>query len=145
MINKLYKKIHGVNNEPKKYNVGMVSIMMFDSLARRNMIGIVPLIIKIINLGDFTYKKNLDRLKPYLNLNKEVWYNPETGEENKQSFDDLWKRSIEVALETIEDVNRYLYKDKELTNKMIMDDTSFNTGLPCEKGQFLKYIKRYKK
>ena len=144
MIDELYKKVYGVNYEGIKYSLGLLSVTMFDSLARRNLIGIVPPIIKMVNIGDFTYKNNDERVIPYLNSNKEIWYNPETGEEYKYSFDDLWKKSIEIALDTIDDVNKFIYKDKKLTTPFILENISYNTGLPCEKGQCLKYVKRYK-
>ena len=143
MIDELYKKVYGVEHEGIKYSLGMFSTIMFDTLARRNAVGIVPFVIKIINIGDFIYKKNLDRVLPYLNLKHNIWTNPETGEELRASFDDLWKKAVEISLETISDVNKYLYQDKQLTNPLILNDTSYNTGLPCENGQSLKYVKKY--
>ena len=144
MIDELYKMVYGVEHEGNKYSFGMFSTIMFDTLARRNMIGIVPLVIKAINTGDFKYHKDFNRVLPYLNLTNDVWYNPETNEECKYSFEDLWKKSIEVALETINDVNKYIYQDKQLTNPLILNNTSYNTGLPCENGQSLKYVKKYR-
>ena len=143
LINEVYSKVYGVNNESLNYSRGMFSITIFDTLIRSNAIGIVPLIIEIANIGDFTYKNNLDRVLPYLNLNHDVWYNPETSEECTDSFDDLWNKSIEISLETINDVNEYLYNDKQLKNEFILNDTSWNTGISCEKGQTFRYIKKY--
>ena len=144
LVNEVYKEVYGVNHEGLKYSFGMFSNIMYDTLARRNAVGIVPLVIKIINIGDFIYKKNLDRVLPYLNLEHNIWTNPETGEELRESFDDLWKKAIEISLETISDVNKYLYQDKQLTNQLILNDTSYNTKLPCKNGQSLKYVKKYR-
>ncbi len=144
LIDELYKNVYDVEHEDIKYIFGLLSIIMFDSLARRNLIGIVPPIIKMINLGDFTYNKT-DKVSQYLNLSNDIWHNPETGEEYTYSFDDLWKKSIEVALDTIDDVNKFIYQDKQLTSPIIMNNISFNTGLPCEKGQCLKYTMHHKK
>ena len=142
-INKIYGKVFHKKNEALKYSFGMFSVVMYDILARRNKIGIVPLAIKCANTGNFMYTNDYDRAKPFLNKNREIWYNPETGELYNSSFDDLWEKSMEVALETIDDVNAYLYQDKELKNKLILNDTSWNTGLSCKKGQKLKFIKKY--
>ena len=38
-----------------------------------------------------------------------------------------------------------MYFDKEFSHPLIENDTCYNTGLPCEKGQTLKYVKKYKK
>lgn len=144
MIDDLYKKVYGVENESVKYNLGMFSTIAFDTLARRNLIGITPLITKMFNLGNVIYRKDINRVLPYLNLNNDKWCNPEIFEEYNDSFDDLWNNSTNISLEMIADVNKYLYQDRQLTNSLILNNTSFNTGLPCEKGQSLKYVKKYK-
>ena len=143
LINDVYREVYGIKRAVLKYNIGSFSIVMFDSLARTNAIKITPLIIKQMNLGDFTYKKDLNRVLPYLNLDNYEWFNPETGEKCCSSFEDLWKKSLEVAEETIADVNRYLYQDEALTNELILNDISWNTGLSCEQGQTLKFAKKY--
>jgi hypothetical protein len=97
-----------------------------------------------MNIGNFIYEKDLNRILPYLNLTHGVWYNPETGEEYTSSFEDLWEKSMEISLETINDVNMNIYQDKKLSNPLIMNNTSFNTGFSCESGQTLKYVKKYK-
>ena len=56
-----------------------------------------------------------------------------------------WLRASELLLETITDVNNYIYLDKPLTNRLILNNTSYLTGLPCELGQSKKYVKIYKK
>ena len=61
----------------------------------------------------------------------------------RDSFDDLWNKATELSLETINDVNNFLYKDRPFKNKIILGDLSYNTGLPCGEGQSLKYIKKY--
>lgn len=144
LLNKLYEKVYNTKHEGIKYSFGMFATIMFDTLARTNLIKIVPLIIDGINLGDFTYKEDLKRVLPYLNLKKETWYNPETGEKHNLSFDELWDKSIDIVIKVIEDINGYLYYDKPLTSSYILDDISWNTGLPCSKGQTLKYAKKYK-
>ncbi len=144
MINVIYKRVYGCNLESLKYSFGMFSNIMYDTLARRNVIGIIPLIIKFINIGDFIYKKDLSRIIPYLNLEHDIWLNPETKEVYSDSFDDLWEKANEVSLETIRDVNEYLYGDKQLQNKIILNNISYNTGFPCEIGQSHQYVKKYK-
>ena len=144
LINEAYKKVYNANNISIKYNIGIKLIGIYDSLIRRDKLLLAKYFMKLINLGDISYHKDYKQVLPYLNLNNDIWYNPETGEMHKESFDDLWEKASEVALETINDVNRYLYQDKNVRNSIIDDDISFNTGLPCEKGQKLKYLKKYR-
>ena len=144
-INKLYEKVYNSHHESLKYSIGILNTSLYDLLVRRNMMGIAPIIIKLSNMGNIMYDKNVERVLPYLNLNNKTWSDPETGEKYKDSFDDLWDKSIEDSLQTIEDINNYLYRDKALNNSFITNDLSFNTGRPCSEGQTLKYIRKYEK
>ena len=143
LVNDAYYKVYHTKNISFKYSMGMILINIYDSLIRRDKLFLAKSVMKLINFGDVSYHKDYKRVLPYLNLNHDLWLNPETGEESYASFDNLWEKASEVALETIQDVNMYLYQDKKLKNKIINSDTSFNTGLPCEKGQTLKYVKKY--
>ena len=143
LINDAYKRVYNTKNISFKYSIGMILISIYDSLIRRDKLVLAKSVMKLINFGDVSYHSDYKRVLPYLNLNHELWLNPETGEESYASFDNLWEKASEVALETIQDVNMYLYQDKTLKNPIIMNDTSFNTGLPCNKGQTLKYVKKY--
>ena len=144
LIDQIYDEVYAIKHEGIKYDIGIfLNAYLYDIFARRNILGIVKPINKIANIGDFTYSKNYDRVLPYLNLEHEIWYNPETGEQMRDSFDDLWNKATELSLETINDVNNFLYKDRPFKNKIILGDLSYNTGLPCGEGQSLKYIKKY--
>ena len=118
-------------------------ISIYDSLIRRDKLLLAKYIMKLINLGDISYHNNDKMVLPYLNLEHNLWYDPETGEKHYESFDNLWDRACTVALETINDVNMYLYQDKRLRNPIINNDTSFNTGLPCKEGQKKRFVKKY--
>jgi hypothetical protein len=143
LINYIYLKLYKKTKMVLKYNIGINSISMFDNLVRHNAMMIAPIICKMINSGDIVYLDDIDRVLPYLNLEHDIWYNPETGEEYTKSFDDLWDESIETSKEVIYDINNFLYDDKPLNNRIITGDLSANTGLPCKVKQKLKYIKKY--
>lgn len=144
LIDKIYNEIFSSKNGSAKYNLGYLIIYLFDVLARRNLLGVIKPIIRIGGIGDFTYSEDVKRVVPYLNGEKDIWLNPETSEQYRYSFDELWDQSIEVSQETIDDVNNYLYNDEPLKNRIILDDTSYNTGMPCSKGQRLRFIKKWR-
>lgn len=144
LINEAYKKVYNANNISMKYNFGILLINIYDKLIRRDKLILAKYIMKLINLGDVSYHTDYKKAIPFLNLNNDIWYNPETGEVCDESFDNLWDKACEVALETISDVNKYLYQDKSIRNPIILNDTSFNTGIPCSEGQKLKYLKKYR-
>lgn len=141
LINDVYLKIYNGYKESSKYEIGIEFMKNFDLHIRRNK-SVIPFITKLLNLGDITYEKDGKRVLPYLNLNHELWLNPETGEKSYDSFEDLWYKSLEISQQTIEDVNNYIYLDKPLNNELINNNISYNTGLPCELGQSYKYIKK---
>lgn len=143
LIDDAYYKVYHTRNISLKYNIGMILINIYDSLIRRDKSFLAKSVMKLINFGDVSYHKDYKRVLPYLNLDHNLWLNPETGEESYASFDNLWEKASEVALETIQDVNMYLYQDKRLKNPIIMNDTSFNTGLPCKEGQTKRFVKKY--
>ena len=143
LINDAYKKVYHANNISLKYSFGMMLMNIYDSLIRRDKLFLAKSIMKLINLGDIRYHNNYKVALPYLNLNHEIWFDPETGEKHYESFDNLWEKASIVALETIQDVNGYLYLDKSFKNRIINNDTSFNTGLPCIEGQKKRFVKKY--
>lgn len=143
LINESYKKVYRTSNISIKYNFGMMLINIYDSLIRRDRVLLAKAIMKLINLGDISFHKDYKVALPYLNINHDLWVDPETGEKHYESFDNLWNKATEVALETIEDVNLYLYQDKRLKNRIIDNDTSFNTGQPCKEGQTKRFVKKY--
>jgi len=143
LINEAYRKVYKVNNTSIKYYFGMILINIYDSLIRRDKLFLAKSLMKLINLGDISYHKDYQLALPYLNLENDLWFDPETGENHHESFDNLWNKASEVALETIQDVNMYLYQDKKIRNFFINNNTSFNTGLPCEKGQTKRFVKKY--
>jgi len=143
LINDLYSKVYNDKFTYLKYKYGIKLINLFDLKVRHNTMKIAPFLTRVLNIGDILYHKNSNNIEPYLNLNKDIWYNPETGEKYNESFDELWEKSMEVSLETINDVNKYLYLDKPLNNSYISNNISYSTGCPCEDGQSCQYIKKY--
>ena len=140
LINKVYRKVYHVLNEANKYNIGMTLMTILDSLGRTNIIVLFPAILKICSIGDVTFG-DPQRVLPYLNLDHQTWTNPVSGEKSQDSFDDLWDKSIDVYLETIDDVNRYLYRGKNFTNSLISNNISYNTGFRCKRIERLPYVK----
>ena len=142
LINHIYMLAYQKSKMVLKYDLGIKSINVYDNLARRNALKVTPIICFIFNIGDITYHKN-NKNKKYLNLKHKPWLNPETGKISCDSFDDLWNKSLDLSLETIDNINHYLYDDKNLNIDIIENDLSLNTGLPCKEGQNFTYTKKY--
>ena len=145
VINNTYEKVYNSLNVGVQYSAGIVTLKLYDSVVRNDKTNIISTITDFINLGDVKYHNEEELAIPYLNLEHDTWLNPETGVAYNLSFDDLWLRASELYLDLVYDVNNYLYLDKPFNNQLIMNNTSYLTGLPCEYGQSKKYVKSYKK
>lgn len=143
IVDNAYERVYHAKNASIKYSRGMFLLGIYDSLIRRNKFFLANAIMKLINLGDISFHNDYKKVLPYLNLEHNIWLDPETGEIHRESFDNLWDKAIEIALETINDVNLYIYYDKRLKNPFIDKDISLDTGQPCRKGQTKKFVKKY--
>lgn len=138
LINQLYSLVYGKNNISSKYDIGYSIMYLYDSVIRKD-----EMFQKIFPIGEVAYSSDFLRIIPFLNNNHNMWKHPITGEVFNISFDDLWAKSILLSKEMIEDVNHYLYDDKKLDNYYLLNDISYNTGLPCSKGENFQFIKKY--
>ena len=141
-INSLYKIVYGKENESKRYTLGIKSINILEKYIRRS--NIVSFLQEFLNVGSVVYSKNYNSVIGYLNLTHELINNPVTGEKFKDSFDDLWKKSFDIALQTFDDVNGFLYNDFSIHNALIRNDVSYNTSLPCSVPENFAFAKKYK-
>ena len=82
LINEAYKKVYQANNISLKYNFGMLLITIYDSLIRRDKLILASAVKKLINIGDISFHKDYKVALPYLNLEHELWLDPETGEKH---------------------------------------------------------------
>ena len=142
LITEVYNKIYFAKDAGKSYEKGIKLMTTFDSIIRRNLIGIVPLATTLANTGDIVSRKDTTRVKKYINSERDIWYNPETQKMYTDSFFDLFIKAKDVALETIEDVNKHLYDGELLTNSLIICDTSYNTGISCALGQHYSRVRK---
>jgi hypothetical protein len=142
LIDYVYKKVFNRNNVSFKYRAGINHMVGIDSI-RLNKNKLFHKICERIKTGDFFYSEKISRVVVFLNLNHSSLQNPITGEVFNESFDDLWKESLTVASELIEEVNNFLYLDYALNSYLIRNDISYNTGLPCVETEEFKYVKKY--
>ena len=143
LIDTVYEKVYNSQGIGLQYATGILVTKLYDGAIRRDETNIVNTFSNLVNLGDIKYHNDAELAKPYLNLDHDIWYNPETGIDYNYSFDDLWNRANELLIETNNEVNNYLYYDKSLNSQIILNNTSYLTGLPCGFGQSKKYYKKY--
>ena len=71
------------------------------------------------------------------------WLNPVTGKIHNESFLELFYQSLDSSIETINEINNYLYNDKDFDNvEKVIPDISLETGLPKKMGFKMLYKRR---
>ena len=92
---------------------------------------------------DFFLKRNKLSLSEMTNEDHNDWLNPVTGNLHNESFLELFYQSLDRSLEAINEINKYLYDDKDFINvEMVIPDLSLDTGLPRNYGVKMLYKRR---
>lgn len=81
----------------------------------------------------------------FLNLEKKSWHHPVTNQEYHYSVIELYDQAVLFAKEMIEKVDAYLWQKQDIDLKTVFTNLSFNTGLPCDQGEPMKYFHNYRK
>lgn len=88
-----------------------------------------------------SYHISTDDKKNYLNLNKEEWCHPcLKREKHTDSFDELYDKSLQEALDIIKKVNAYIKDTKKVDLTKVFKNLSYKTGKDCAKDYELKYF-----
>ena len=83
-------------------------------------------------------------LEWFLNRERKTWFHPINGERHNESLRELWNNSVSTYIETIEEVNKYLYDGRAFKCRMIDSNYSYDTALSCEEPvKKLIYAKKY--
>ena len=139
IIDEVYLKVYRCILASNKYDIGMNVFNAIERNVRFNESS-----KRFQNIADLTYEKRTKMLEWFLNRERKTWLHPINGEKHNESLSELWNNSVALYLETIEDVNGYLYDDKPLNNSLIESNSSYDTALSCEEPQRkLIYAKKY--
>lgn len=88
-----------------------------------------------------SYHISTDDKKNYLNLDKQEWCHPcLKREKHTDSFDELYDKSLQEALDIIKKVNAYIKDTKKVDLTKVFKNLSYKTGKDCAKDNELKYF-----
>lgn len=141
VIDYVYKQVYKCLFASNKYDIGINTIKLIETTTRNNK----PIndICTTLNIGDISYSRDYNKIREYLNKERRLWLNPITGEERIESVNELWNEAVGLFIETIEEVNAYLYDQKPLKNRLIDSNLSYDTALPCNTPKKFIYAKKY--
>ena len=141
IINEVYYKIYKSYFTSSKYDIGINMTSLIETNLRKNKSA--EDIARCLNIGDFKYYKDKSCALFFLNLARERWSNPVSGEKHNESVDELWNNAVSDYLETIDAINKFLYDGEPLKETTINSDLSYDTSLPCESSKKMIYQKKY--
>lgn len=142
LVDYVYKSVYNCYYARRKYEFGTDILLLFENTRINDKV--IPEISKKLGIGDISYNE-IERIYPFLNKDRDVWYNPFSLEDYHESINEIWNKSVELYLEVIEDVNSYLYDNKELKSSILDKDLSYDTGLPSDIPKKLLVSKRISK
>ncbi len=149
VINCVYKETFDINNMTKFYEKSVKDMYWFFKLFRQDKTGIK---IGIYNFLDFVTREKIFKLKlfsyhykfktnTFLNENHKTWSNPcDKKIKCTRSFDELYIYAVDEAIKVVKEVDKYLLDNKKVNLKKLFPNTSYSTGLNCNKKLEFKYF-----
>lgn len=142
LLSSIYGEIYKDFNIMKSYNKVISTFSLIEGVSKDNCVFNKKLLIQIAQFNEFMKKNKLD-YDELINKNNDIWRNPVTGEVHNESLMELYKRSIEMSLSAIKDVNDYLYNKKFLSElESTFTDLSYDTGVKCSLGKQMLYTRK---
>lgn len=150
LMNSVYKRTYNKENMGVIYLKAYHDSRIIYRLSTYDRFGLKKLAYKLIDkLIPFKklmfvnwsyYNRNIDT--SYLNLEHKDWCHPCNIDEIKDdSFEDLFEKAIEMAINIIEEVNKVLDGKKELTELLeIIPNISYTTGKLITENKPMKYF-----
>jgi len=93
------------------------------------------------DLSFYNHLENYD----FHNLEKNTWNHPITNEEYNYSVIELYDQAVIFAIKLITEVSLYLFEGKTIDLKKFFTNLSFNSGMPCDHKEPMKYFNNYRK
>ena len=151
MIDIVFKETYNVNNMSKFYNKSINDMKFLYKHLRYDPKGIKEKVYKIIykltprdiptDIRYISYHYTEKGLSKYLNLEHRIWnYPTHKSKKYNYSINDLYLKSLFKCINIIKEVNNYLYNDKKVNFKSLIENLSYESGIDCEKKQELKYF-----
>lgn len=140
IINSCFFDVYGIRDMAKIYYISLKQMCRFIKRYRIDKTGIKKLLYKSIdkftpkNIFKFealSYNYKFKNEEIYLNNNHNIWFNPiEPSIFSYESFSDLYEKSIDEAINIINNLTDY-FNGKNIDIKKVFTNKSYVSGLNC--------------
>lgn len=147
IIDEVYYETYNIKNMSKYYYKSLKHMKRFIRRYRYDRFGIKKFLFSIIDLiiprrffrfKAISYHENNKKHDYYLNINKDIWYNPQDSNiKSNETFYEIYDRSIRDAVNIINSINKY-FDGKKINLEKVIGNKSYITGLDCNIKKQLK-------
>ena len=142
LLNIIYGKNYGDYRIVKTYKYVLRLFSTLETIVKSKVFSK----LKLIKLSGFHTFLDSNNLTPseITNENHDIYQNPVTGEIHRESFLELYFKAIDMTLDAIKEVNKYLYSQNislSSLEKTFMD-ISYDAGVECSLGRKFIYTRK---
>ena len=148
-IDYTFQQVFSISNMSKKYYESLNDMRFALRFFRQDPYGIKKFFYKLTDtfttkrcfrFEAISYHYPLNVPFDFLNFDHHIWRNPTTYSiTSRESFYDLYKKSLKLSKKIIEDTFAYL-NGKEIDLTKVYTNLSYITGLDCNEKKELKYF-----
>ncbi|MDE5586865.1 MAG: hypothetical protein K2I72_00660, partial [Bacilli bacterium] len=145
-----YREVWGIDNFHTYYLTAIKQMKFFYRVFRYDPTGLKRKFYKIVDAicpkyllrkVPLSYHMKMQENKWFLNLEHKKWYNPtDKRTTSNQSLIELYTSSLDTTVKMIRQINQYLYYNKKVNLKKLIQNNSYVTGKDCSKKRELKHF-----
>lgn len=141
LLNLIYGTIYGDYQIIKSYKNIMSLFNFIENIKIKSKISKENL-IKLSGFDIYLKKNNLS-ISEITNEENLIYTNPVTGKKHQESFLELYYKSIDMTLNAIDKVNRYLYSEYPIgVLDNVFTGLSYDTGVDWSLGKKMTYVRK---
>ncbi len=142
MLDALYLETYSLNKVSKNYQKILMELLVCETVLKNTPLKNQKLCEFVVQFRKYLEHNDLT-VNEIANESHQVWVHPVTGELFNTSVMDLYLRSIEKAVEAIDESNKYLYSNHSLeTLKSVFPNISYDTGINLEFNQTMTFCRK---
>ncbi|MCI8589070.1 MAG: zinc dependent phospholipase C family protein [Bacilli bacterium] len=145
-----YKEVWGIEQFHKYYLTSIQQMRFFYRVFRYDPYGFKRKFYQTIDFicpksflrkAPLSYHMKMQKNKWFLNLEHKRWYNPtDKRTQSTESLLELYTSSLNTTVQLIRELNQYLYYDKKIQLKKLIQNRNYLTGKDCAQKKELKHF-----
>lgn len=132
-------KTFNIKRSIGSFKKGLIGAKIVNRI-RCDKYGIKTKLLNKLNIKYLSYNIDMEKYKYILNLDNNLWLNPNSGEKHYESINQLYKKALDKSIKLLNQVDKCIEENNLNKFKRIIQNNSYITGLDMAKHSSLKYI-----